>query len=166
MDWKVKRLKEKEEKLRKKIKELQEKKEAIKKELEAKRLIASLLPNFVFPLSVWLFYKKKTFTISSPKELACLVFLFRCNRGKAVKNPKQCLTNLIKELEDLNKLVENDFLKEVISEVKKEIEKISQLSDKELIGCLQQLQRLQLHEKFLAVAKVLFKEQPGKPSHS
>jgi len=90
----LKRLREKEEKLKNKLRELQEQKRELRKLTEGKLLVSQLIPYLVLPLQNCL--------INLDAE-SCLrlILLYRCNKGKAVKNLKACLEGLKEKLSRL-----------------------------------------------------------------
>ena len=91
-DRRLERLREQEEKLKAKVKELQERKRLLKEQLEGKLLVAQLIPYFLLPI------RNCFINNSNPKTCLKLILLYRCNKGKALRNPVACLENLKAQL--------------------------------------------------------------------
>ncbi|RUM27913.1 MAG: hypothetical protein DSY32_04935 [Aquifex sp.] len=95
---------QKEKKLMEELKLLRKKKKELIEEQRRKRLYNDTLLKYVFPLqSLIREFNLSTFLPLEKdlKAFVMLTFLYKCNRGKAVKSPKTCFYRLAREVLEL-----------------------------------------------------------------
>ena len=103
-------LREKEKKLYEKLKEIKKKKKELIKLKLYERILNDTLLKYAIPISYFLYYydfplepnlEIELYGGNYTKAFLLLSFIYKCNRGKAVKNPCGCLSRLLKELRSL-----------------------------------------------------------------
>jgi len=161
-EGKLRKIKDKEEKLREELKRLKEEKEKLEKELQLTRL-APVLLHFVLPFGLTC----KAMKGQAPEVWLALLLLLRCNKGKATTHLDSCIKNLYSQLEEGKQLLKEKFgnsawaVVKLIEEAQDKLSEIAKLPNEEKAKVVSLLKRQSYHTRIIAVLQMALEEVFG-----
>jgi len=159
-EGKLRKIKDKEEKLREELRKLKEEREKLEKELQLTRL-APVLLHFVLPFGLTAIKGK------APEVWLGLLLLLRCNKGRATTHLDSCIKNLYSQLEEGKQLLKERFgnsawaVVKLIEEAQDKLSEIAKLPNEEKAKVVSILRKKSYHTRVVAVLQMALEEVFG-----